>query len=167
METFCRNEIPANHLYYAIYAITCLFICSFQFQHNLLTVLYFKVGLSPSKQNCFVCFKESPLKMMNNTFYFTLKVLSVVKIFKFFSWLFWSYRKSSLIRKARLISTFWRHSLFKKTITIHILSNISWNKGSQTMKFGQLIEYNKRYIFLQKSCRKWGRETSSIPVFVF
>ena len=116
METFCRNAIPANHLYYAIYAITCLFICSFQFQQNLLTVLYFKVGLSPSKQNCFVCFKESPLKMMNNTCYFTLKVLSVLKIFKFLSWLFWSYRKSSLIRKTRLISTFWRHSLVKKQL---------------------------------------------------
>ena len=29
------------------------------------------------------------------------------------------------------------------------------------MKFGQLIEYNKRNIFLKKSCEKWGRETSS------
>ena len=35
------------------------------------------------------------------------------------------------------------------------------------MKFGQLIEYNKRNIFLQKSCRKWGRETSSRPLFGF
>ena len=35
---------------------------------------------------------------------------------------------------------------------IHILPNISQSKGNQTMKFGQLIEYNKRNIFLQKSC---------------
>ena len=34
------------------------------------------------------------------------------------------------------------------------------------MKFGQLIESNNRNIFLQKSCRKWGRKTSSIP-FLF
>ena len=34
---------------------------------------------------------------------------------------------------------------------IHILPNISQSKGIQTMKFGQLIEYNKRNIFLQKS----------------
>ena len=33
------------------------------------------------------------------------------------------------------------------------------------MKFGQVIEYNKRNIFLWKSCRKWGRETSSSPLF--
>ena len=35
-----------------------------------------------------------------------------------------------------------------QTITIHILSNISRSKGNQ-MKLGQLIEYNKRNIFLQ------------------
>ena len=39
-------------------------------------------------------------------------------------------------------------------IAIHILPNISPNKGNQTIKFGQLIEYNKRNIFLQKLCRK-------------
>ena len=31
---------------------------------------------------------ESPLKMMNNAFYFTLKALFVLKIFKSLSWLF-------------------------------------------------------------------------------
>ena len=35
------------------------------------------------------------------------------------------------------------------------------------MKFGQVIEYNKRNIFIEKSYRKWGRETSSKPAFVF
>ena len=35
------------------------------------------------------------------------------------------------------------------------------------MKLGQLIKHNKRNIFLQKSCRKWGRKTSSRPLFVF
>ena len=32
-----------------------------------------KVRLSPSKKNCFICFDESPLKMMKNAFYFILK----------------------------------------------------------------------------------------------
>ena len=41
-----------------------------------------------------------------------------------------------------------------QTIAIHILSDISQRKGNQTMKFGQLIEYDKRNIFLQKLCRK-------------
>ena len=33
-----------------------------------------KVGLLPSQtKKCFICFNESPLKMMKNAFYFTLK----------------------------------------------------------------------------------------------
>ena len=54
-----------------------------------------------------------------------------------------------------------------QTIAIHILPNIAQSKGTQTMKFSQLIEYNKRNIFAQKLCRKWGRETSSRPLFSF
>ena len=41
-----------------------------------------------------------------------------------------------------------------QTVTIHILPNISQSKGSQKVKFDQLIEYNKRNIFLRKSCGK-------------
>ena len=35
-----------------------------------------------------------------------------------------------------------------QTIARHILSNISESRGNQTMKFGQLIKYNKRNIFI-------------------
>ena len=52
-----------------------------------------------------------------------------------------------------------------QTIKIRILSNISGSKNNQTMKFGQLIEFNKINIFLQKSCRKGGRQTSSRSLF--
>ena len=34
-----------------------------------------------------------------------------------------------------------------QTIAIHILPNISQSKDNQTMKFGQLIEYNKKIFF--------------------
>ena len=37
-----------------------------------------------------------------------------------------------------------------QTIAIHILLNISQIKDNQAMKLGQLIEYCKRNIFLQK-----------------
>ena len=37
-----------------------------------------------------------------------------------------------------------------QTISIHIIPNVSQSKYNQAMKFGQLIEYNKRNIFLQK-----------------
>ena len=35
------------------------------------------------------------------------------------------------------------------------------------MEIDQVIEHNKRTIFLQKSFRKWGRETKPRPLFVF
>ena len=40
-------------------------------------------------------------------------------------------------------------------IGIAMLPNISKSKGNQTMKFGQLIEYNTRNIFLEKYTQKY------------
>ena len=55
-------------------------------ESNLLEEVHVKVGLSPSKKVCFItCFNESPLKMMNNAFYFLLQALFVLKIFIFLS----------------------------------------------------------------------------------
>ena len=48
----------------------------------------FKVGLSTSKNMSFVCFDESPLKMMKNALCLILKALFVFKIFTFLSRLF-------------------------------------------------------------------------------
>ena len=45
-------------------------------------------------------------------------------------------------------------------VVIYVLSNISSNKGNQTMKFGQLIECKMQNIFLEKSYTKYGGETS-------
>ena len=57
-----------------------------------------------------------------------------------------------MFRKIRLTSKFMTSQAGLQTIAIYILPNISQSKGNRTMKFGQLIEYNKRIIFLQKSC---------------
>ena len=48
-----------------------------------------------------------------------------------------------------------------QAITMHILPNILRSKDIETMKFGQLIEYNMRNIFLEKSYTKCGGETIS------
>ena len=48
----------------------------------------------------------------------------------------------------------------KQIITIHILPSISRSKDNQTMKFGQLKEYN---IFIGKSYTKCGGETIPRP----
>ena len=51
----------------------------------------------------------------------------------------------------------------KQTIAIHILPNVSRSKGNQTMKVGQLIEYNMRNNFLEKSYSECGGETNPRP----
>ena len=53
----------------------------------------------------------------------------------------------------------------QQVITIHILPNISKNKEEETMTFGQLIEYNMRNIFLEKSYTKCGGKASPIPFY--
>ena len=67
---------------------------------------------------------------------------------------FWPRRINGLIRKIRLPSKFMTSQPGLQTIAIHILPNISRSKGNQTMKLGQLLEYNKRNIFLKKLCRE-------------
>ena len=46
-----------------------------------------------------------------------------------------------------------------QTIPIRILNNISRSKGNEVMKFSQLIEYNMRTIFIEKSLLNSGGET--------
>ena len=95
---------------------------------------------------------ESPLKVMKNA-YFTLKALFVLKIFRFLSWPFGHVEKR-LDSKDKVS--------FK--IEIHIFPNISRSKGNQTTKFGHLIEYKMKNIFLEKSYTKYDSET--IPILL-
>ena len=77
---------------------------------------------------------------------------------------FWSCRKNGSNRKIRLISKSMTSQPGQQTIAIHILPNISRNKGNQAMKFGQLIEYNMRHIFVEKSYTKCAGETIPRPL---
>ena len=106
------------------------------------------------KKEFFIWFNVSPLKLMKNVFYFILKAPFVLKIF-------WLCRKNGLIRKIKLISKLMTSHPGTQAITMHILPNILRSKGNQTIKFGQLVEYNKGNVFLQKSCKNWCKETSS------
>ena len=63
---------------------------------------------------------------------------------------------NSLIRKLRLISKFITSQTDQQIIAIHILPITSRSISNQTMKFGQLIEYNLRNIFLEQSYAKCG-----------
>ena len=90
---------------------------------------------------------------MENAFYVTLKASFVLKIITFLSWIFRHVGKRLYFqRKLSLFSKFVTSSTEKQIIAIDILLNISRNEGNQAMKFSQLIEYNMRNIFLEKSC---------------
>ena len=65
-------------------------------------VFIFKVGLSLSKF-FFICFNDSPSKMVTNAFYSILKAIFFLKIFVL---AFWALRKNGLIRKIRLVLKF-------------------------------------------------------------
>ena len=95
---------------------------------------------------------ESPLKLIKNA-YFTLKSLFVLKIFKFLSWLFDQVEKR-LDWKDEVNFKIYNVTTWKQAISIHTLINVS-SKGNQAMKFGQVIEYNMRNVFLEKSYTKY------------
>ena len=51
----------------------------------------------------------------------------------------------------------------QQTVAMHIFPYISRSKENQTMKFGQLIEYNMWKTTLEKICTKFYGETSPRP----
>ena len=103
---------------------------------------------------------ESLLKMMRNIFYFTLKALFVLKVFKFLSWHFWLCKKR-LGKKATVNFkiydvTNWETNDYN-TLNAQYLKKFNGNK---TMYFCQFVVYIMEIIFLKISSRKCGGETS-------
>ena len=108
-----------------------------------------------------------PFKANGKCFLFYLKSSFHSVDISVFVTTFRSCRENGLIRRIRLTSKLMASQPGLQAIMIHILFSISQSKSNQIMKFGQLIEYNKRNIFLQKVCWKWSKETSSKPVSFF
>ena len=50
-------------------------------------------------------------------------------------------------------------------ITIHIFPNISRSKNNQTMKFGQLVDYDMKNIFLGKLYTRCGGDAIPRPFY--
>ena len=96
--------------------------------------------------------------MMKNVFYFTLKALFVLKLFRLLYRRFGHVEKR-LDQKDKLIPKYMTSQPGKQIIAMHILPNISRSKDDQRMKFGQLLQ-NMRNIFLEKSYTKCGGEFS-------
>ena len=99
---------------------------------------------------------------MKNVFCFTLKALSVFKILNFCSD-FFDHAKNGWVRNLRLISNFLTSQTKKQIIGIYVLPNMSRSKSNQTLKFGELIEHNRKTFFFEKSCTKCDGETTLRP----
>ena len=116
--------------------------------------LYFwygvKVGSHLPNNFIFICCNESPI-------YFLLKVLFVLDIFNFLSWLFnceeIQLNKGAKVNFKIYEVTDWTTKNYNiyiyMDIYIYLLSNISKSNGHWKRKFGQLIEYNMTNIFLE------------------
>ena len=141
----------------------CFVVCIYCID-SVTSVTFYR--LPTSKKYCYFLHWK-PFETNGKCFLFYLKSSLHSEDISVFVTTFWSCRENGLIRRIRLTSKFMASQPGLQTIVIHILLNISQSKGNQTMKFGQLIEYNKRNIFLQKVCRKWGKETSSKPLSLF
>ena len=83
---------------------------------------------------------NSPLKLIKNAFYFTLKTFFFSRFLNF-CLDFLIMQKNGLIRKIRLISKLLMSKIAKQTIAMHILPNISRSKDNQAMKTGQIRKY--------------------------
>ena len=74
--------------------------------------------------------------------------------------------KTVWLERSGKLQNSWRHNLVYKQLR-YPYCPVLQSKVNQTMKFGQLIEHNKRNNFLPKLFGKWDRETSSRPLFIF
>ena len=115
-------------------------------------------------KNIFYFLQWKPFKDAEKYILFHLKSSLRAKGIDIFVLTFWSCRENGVIRKICL-SKFMTWQAASQTVTIHILRIISGCKGNQTMKFGKVIECNKKSISLQKSSRKWCSKTSSKSLF--
>ena len=93
---------------------------------------------------------ENPLKTVKNGFYFTLKPLFVLKIFKFLSRIFGHVEKQ-LDQKDKVNFKTSGVATWKTKNCNTQLPNISRSKDNQKITFDQLIECDMRNNFIKKS----------------
>ena len=117
-----------------------------------------KDGLSPSQKVVFICFNESPLKVLKHFSYFLVKVLFVLEMFTFLPRLLVMYL-NGLIKKTKVDFKIY-DATGQRINTIHILSNISKHKGNKKLEFSQLITSITKNNFLQKLYRKYDEEAN-------
>ena len=100
--------------------------------------------------------------MMKNAFYFTLKTILFVKIFRFFTWLF----EKWLDKEAKVNFEIYDFTDWEKIIIIHELPSISRSKDNQAMKFGQLIKLREIFFLQNHVKNETGRLIPDLFLFL-
>ena len=119
-----------------------------------ISTIFVEAGLSPSKKNCFYLLQWKHFKMTKTAFCFMLKTLSVIQIFEFLPWRFWSYYKNAKVNFKIYYAIDWTmKNIFPRSYV------------NQTVKFEQLIKYDMRNTFLEKSCTKCCRKANLRPFY--
>ena len=98
---------------------------------------------------------------MKNAFCFTSKALFALKVLNFLSWIFGRVAKRLDQKDQVNFKICDVASWLTNNCNKHLFPNIS--RGNQTMTFDQLMDYDMRNIFLEKSYTKCGGKTSSRP----
>ena len=96
-------------------------------------------------------------------FLFYLKSSFSSEDIEVFFFTFWSCLLHLFRKNDKVNFKFYEVTAWLSNIVRHILSNISRSKDNQTMKFGQLMEYKMRKVFLEKSYAKRDGETGPRP----
>ena len=104
---------------------------------------YLIKGTLSSLRQCLAT--ESPLKIIKSAFYFTLKALLILNIFKFLSWIFGHIIKQ-LDSKDKVNFKIYVATWLRNNVNTHINQYLN----NEAMKFGQFIECVTRKIFLEK-----------------
>ena len=142
------------------------YVCFQYFTDLLLFFIKLAYSRAPTFEEKLCYSLKALLKWWKVLFISSCKFFLFSRYLSFFLDLLVMYREN-VIRKIWLISKFITSQPCYQKIKIHVMSIVSYSKGNQTVKFVQLIEYNKIIFFSLKSCIKWIRETNSRSLFVF
>ena len=123
--------------------------------------MFMKVEVSSSKKNCFICFNETPLKMMKNALYFILTILtrkhcrnnSIQKIVKWESWLLLiivDRKRSNLLILLLLLFTF-----MLKLITLAQVKRTDYSSNPDYLRILTGKNYSKIKLQRLRKIRIW------------
>ena len=122
--------------------------------------------MSPFKKMILFALMKTLLKWWNVLFILSKKLFSFLWHSNTFSDFFGSAEKR-LDQKDEVNFKIYDLINYETNTSVYVLPSISKSKDNQTIKFGQLVEYDLRNIFLKKSCKKWGKKISSSRLFFF